>query len=314
MDETGGTIPRTHQLGAGAVGETEHVLGLLRALLTACERLRAMSEAAAGRLCRMLRELEARCPPDEGRSLTCVQHRSAGEPTRKAPGLPPPPPRPNGTPSVSLRGVRLEKSVAKGPWFAVKRELLSAPAIVVAALWALGFITESPEPPVSAPLSPTKALESRELGRGTSDRDPMAQGNLPSQEGPADATARAMRRENRSTVTSAVGTGEAPRQQVLATEALKPDRQGELGRRISIIRKEAPAYGGTPIAAAGSARGEVAPRPLLMLRSDEAARLGPQARVDDAGRVRDLEPVGASPRLTAAGDDAPQRERGSQAP
>lgn len=280
MDETGGTIPRTHQLGAGAVGETEHVLGLLRALLTACERLRAMSEAAAGRLCRMLRELEARCPPDEGRSLTCVQHRSAGEPTRKAPGLPPPPPRPNGTPSVSLRGVRLEKSVAKGPWFAVKRELLSAPAIVVAALWALGFITESPEPPVSAPLSPTKALESRELGRGTSDRDPMAQGNLPSQEGPADATARAMRRENRSTVTSAVGTGEAPRQQVLATEALKPE----------------------------------APRPLLMLRSDEAARLGPQARVDDAGRVRDLEPVGASPRLTAAGDDAPQRERGSQAP
>jgi hypothetical protein len=157
-DGTEGALTGTHQQGGGSAGEGEHLLGALGALLTECERLRTMGEVAAGRLRRLIGDLEGRI--DGGEDTACER------------------PRP---PSSSLQKIRLEKTMTKGaPQPVVRHGLVVGSVVAFAALWTLGIVVDLPQRPVAMPLqSPHETREVRELNRAPAGQAAMIQERLP---------------------------------------------------------------------------------------------------------------------------------------
>lgn len=143
-----------------AVGETEQLVSVLGALLTECERVRAMGEAAAGRLRHMINDLEARSQRDHGASSDGPDG-SAGDSTRKE-ARSQASEKSGGVPSSSLQGIRLEKSAPKPSRPAVKHGLVVGAAVAFATLWALGIVAEVPQRQMSAPNLPEETAEIRE--------------------------------------------------------------------------------------------------------------------------------------------------------
>jgi hypothetical protein len=156
--ETAATGPRKPR--AGSVGETEQLVSVLGALLTECERVRAMGEAAAGRLRHLIGDLEARAqreqPTPSAEAATVDSPRKEARASEKAGSLPAP----------SLQGIRLEKITTEPSRVAIKHGLVVVGAVAFATLWALGIVAEVPPRPLPATtLYPEEATENRELIR-----------------------------------------------------------------------------------------------------------------------------------------------------
>jgi hypothetical protein len=148
-DGNEGALTGTHQHHGGSAGESEHLLGALGALLTECERLMTMGEVAAGRLRRLIGDLEGRID---------------GGPT-----------------SSSFQKIRLEKTMTKGsPQPVVRHGLVVGSVVAFAALWTLGIVVDLPQRPVSVPLQfPHETREIRELNRAPGGQAAMNQERLP---------------------------------------------------------------------------------------------------------------------------------------
>jgi hypothetical protein len=157
-DGNEGALTGTHQHDGGSAGESEHLLGALGALLTECERLRTMGEVAAGRLRRLIGDLEGRIDGGE---------ETASERLRP--------------PSSSLQKIRLEKTMTKGtPQPVVRHGLVVGSVVAFAALWTLGIVVDLPQRPVSVPLQfPHETREIRELNRTPGGQAAMNQERLP---------------------------------------------------------------------------------------------------------------------------------------
>jgi hypothetical protein len=139
------------------VSETEQLVSVLGALLTECERVRAMGEAAAGRLRHMISDLEGRSP----REPAAPADSPVGDAPRKEP-------RTISTPGPSLQGIRLEKlekSAPESSKVAIKHGLVVVGAVAFATLWALGIVAEVPPRPVTTTLYPEESTEIHEPGR-----------------------------------------------------------------------------------------------------------------------------------------------------
>jgi len=135
------------------VGETEQLVSVLGALLTECERVRAMGEAAAGRLRHMINDLEERSPRVP---VAPAVDSPVADPPRKSAGPPAP----------SLQGIRLEKSGPESSKTAIKHGLVVVGAVAFATLWALGIVAEVQQPrPVSVQEFPEEATDMRQPSR-----------------------------------------------------------------------------------------------------------------------------------------------------
>lgn len=172
--ETAAPGPRKPR--AGSVGETEQLVSVLGALLTECERVRAMGEAAAGRLRHMISDLEARSPQRPG-ALD-----SSGAPGKEARVAE----KSSSAPAPSLQGIRLEKITAEPSRVAIKHGLVVVGAVAFATLWALGIVAEVPQRPAPATIFPEEATETRGPVR------PPARQALPRAEKPARVTGKAV--------------------------------------------------------------------------------------------------------------------------
>jgi hypothetical protein len=150
-------VAETRQDRGSGGRENEYLLCALGALLTECERLRAMGDVAAGRLRRMISDLEGRTIRGEGTS----------ELSRKESG-PPAPGKPTSTPAAVLQGIRLERSTPRASRrIVVRHGLVVASAAAFATLWALGIVAEVPQRPAPAPQSEEQAAEPREPERAS---------------------------------------------------------------------------------------------------------------------------------------------------
>jgi hypothetical protein len=164
--ETGATGAPKHR--ARSVGETEQLVSVLGALLTECERVRAMGEVAAGRLRNMINDLEGRTRREPGAS-------SADSPVVDAPRKDARvAERSGGAQGPILQGIRLEKSAPESSRVAIKHGLVVVGAVAFATLWALGIVAEVPQRPASAPIFPEEATESREPSRQPSAQAPAS--------------------------------------------------------------------------------------------------------------------------------------------
>lgn len=156
QDGNEAAAPGARKQRAGSVGETEQLVSVLGALLTECERVRAMGEAAAGRLRHMIGDLEARSLREGGASSadsTIVDSpRKEARTSEKS----------SGAPAPILQGIRLEKSTPEPSRVAIKHGLVVVGAVAFATLWALGIVAEVPQRPGSAPIFPEEATETRE--------------------------------------------------------------------------------------------------------------------------------------------------------
>lgn len=143
---------------AGSVGETEQLVSVLGALLTECERVRAMGEAAAGRLRNMISDLEARSQRGPGAPAADSAIDSPRKDARTSE-------KSGSTPAPSLQGIRLEKITTEPSRAAIKHGLVVVGAVAFATLWALGIVAEVPQRPAAAPNFPEEATETREPAR-----------------------------------------------------------------------------------------------------------------------------------------------------
>jgi hypothetical protein len=156
---TGARKPR-----ARAVDETEQLVSVLGALLTECERVRAMGEAAAGRLRHLINDLEERSPrvpaapavdsPDPRKKDARASEKSGG------------------APAPSLQGIRLEKSAPESSKMAIKHGLVVVGAVAFATLWALGIVAEVQQPR-SVSDFPEEATEMRQPSRPAAVQAPI---------------------------------------------------------------------------------------------------------------------------------------------